>query len=327
MITYTSLEQVPANHPASVVAVGKFDGIHVGHQAMLRQLIDRSRALGCRAVVLTFPRHPLHLLDPAACPESLMSTEQRLEALAQLGVDAVVMVPFDHTFAALSPEAFCTDVLRDRVAVREVLVGEDFRYGSGGGGNVETLAMSGTALGFTVHVVGDVVFPQAGEQLRKVSSSMIRGLLEVGDVAAAARALGQEHRVRGEVVHGAKRGRELGFPTANLPEVPAGFVPADGVYAAWLHWGERRFPAAVSIGTNPTFHDVTRRQIEAHVIDHTLDLYGQVVEVAFVERLRGMVAYTTLPALIEQMHADVQRCRVVLGAAGEDAPAAVLGDA
>lgn len=325
MIVFRSPAEVPAGFGPSVVAIGKFDGVHTGHRAV----IDRARvdaATGdARVVAVTFDRNPLALLRPEICPENLIGVHQKLAQLELAGVDATLMLTFDRALADLTPREFVEHVLVDALDVRVVLVGEDFRFGRGGAGNPEVLRELGAEFGFDVEVVADVRATEGG---RRVSSTWVREALAEGDVATAGRLLGRSPSVWGEVVHGLKRGRELGFPTANLSTEREGFVPADGVYAGWLidegpvgvgdGRGERarrsiRYPAAISVGTNPTFDDVLVRQVEAYVLDETdLDLYGHRVEVQFEDRIRGMVAFRGIEALIAQMADDVARVRAQL---------------
>ena len=308
MKTYKGLDAVPAGFGPSAVTIGKFDGVHRGHRAV----IDRIRSIAAegdlRAVVVTFDRNPLALLAPDKCPDSLVSVRQKLELLATTGVDATVMLPFDRALASVPATEFVERVLVDTLQAKAVLVGSDFRYGARGAGDVALLQDLGTKFGFTVEVVDDV----RPEGERRVSSTWIRELLADGDVRHATRLLGHTPAVSGIVVHGAKRGRELGYPTANLSPESEGLIPADGVYAGWLTDAGTRYPAAISVGNNPTFEGVAKKQVEAYVLDRELDLYDHVVDVEFVERLRGMVAFTNIPDLIDTMHADVDRAREIL---------------
>ncbi len=317
MIVFRDPAEVPAGFGPSVVAIGKFDGVHSGHRAV----IDRARVTatdaGARVVAVTFDRNPLSLLRPERCPEALVSVDQKIALLGDAGVDAVLVLRFDETLAALGPTEFAQHVLVDALGAVCVMVGDDFRFGRGGAGDPASLAEFGRTHGFTVDVVSDV---QGGG--RRVSSTWVRELLEAGQVEDAARLLGRPHAVRAEVVHGLKRGRELGYPTANLAPAAEGFVPADGVYAGWLvdegtdaggFAPATRYPAAISVGTNPTFDDVPVRQIEAYVLDETdLDLYGHTVQVQFTRRIRGMVRFDGIEALIAQMDADVAAVRSAL---------------
>ncbi|GAA3591445.1 bifunctional riboflavin kinase/FAD synthetase [Klugiella xanthotipulae] len=309
MRVFTSLAEVPASLPRSVVAVGKFDAVHLGHRRILRHLRTIARERSLDAVVFTFSNNPLSIVKPEVCPLPLLSPQQKLDLIAEQDIDTTVMVPFDAELAAQSPEEFVGRILCDRLHVSHVLVGADFRFGRHGAGTVGVLTDLGERLGFTVEVVEDVV--AATDQ--KVSATLIRESLGRGEVARAATLLGRAHRVRGPVVHGAQRGRELGFPTANLGPDAEGLVPDDGVYAGWLMTEGERFPAAISVGTNPTFDDVVVRQVEVYVIDRAIDLYDRVVEVEFVDRLRGMVAFDSREALIAQMTDDVAQTRRLLG--------------
>ncbi len=313
MIVFRSPEEVPSDFGPSAVAIGKFDGVHIGHRAVIDRLNEAAAASGSRSVVVTFDRNPLAVLRPDRCPENVVTVDRKLELLSELGIDATLVLTFDEQLAARSADDFVTDILVDALQASTVLVGEDFRFGNRGAGTPELLRELGPRDGFTVEVVDDVYLPGS---TRRVSSSWIRELLMHGDVTAAARVLGRNPDVRGEVVHGLKRGRELGFPTANLSTIVDAFVPADGVYAGWLvdHDTGIRHPSAISVGTNPTFDDVLVRQVEAHVLGETgLDLYGHDVTVEFVERLRGMVAFEGIEKLMEQMAADVTDAARVLG--------------
>ncbi|MEV4667045.1 bifunctional riboflavin kinase/FAD synthetase [Microbacterium sp. LWO12-1.2] len=312
MIVFRDPEKIPADFGPSAVAIGKFDGVHAGHRAVIARLNERAAATGTRAVAVTFDRNPLAILRPDRCPENVVTVERKLELLGELGLDATLVLTFDEELAARSAEDFVVDILVGALRVSTVLVGEDFRFGRGGAGTPELLRALGPRFGFEVEVVDDVYLPGSP---RRVSSTWIRELLIEGDVSGASRVLGRNPDVRGVVVHGLKRGRELGFPTANLSPIVDAFVPADGVYAGWLvdHDTGIRHPSAISVGTNPTFDDVLVRQVEAHVLGETgLDLYGHDVTVEFVERLRGMVAFEGMEKLSEQMADDVQVAARVL---------------
>jgi riboflavin kinase/FMN adenylyltransferase len=342
VIVFRDPREVPAGFGPSVVAIGKFDGVHSGHRAVIDRARVDAAASGARVVAVTFDRNPLALLRPEICPDSLVGVEQKLRLLADAGVDATLMLTFDRALADLGAREFVEHVLVGALGVRVVMVGADFRFGRGGAGNPDLLRELGPEFGFEVDVVDDVRAIDAG---RRVSSTWVRELLDAGEVADATRLLGRPHSVRGEVVHGLKRGRELGFPTANLSPDLEGFVPAEGVYAGWLVDEGRpqdgagptrpeaprgapaprgggvgtephrsvRYPAAISIGTNPTFDDVDVRQVEAYVLDETdLDLYDHVVEIEFVARIRGMVAFEGVDALVAQMTDDIVQVRRAL---------------
>ena len=310
MKTFKGLDAVPEGFGPSAVTIGKFDGVHNGHRAVIDRLRRIARADDLRSVVVTFDRNPLALLAPDKCPDPLVSVRQKLELLGSTGIDATLLLPFDRALASVPATEFVERVLVDTLGAKAVLVGSDFRYGARGAGDVALLQDLGHTFGFTVEVVDDVR-PEDG---RRVSSTWIRELLAEGDVAHAARLLGHAPTVSGIVVHGAKRGRELGFPTANLTPESEGLIPADGVYAGWLTDAGTRYPAAISVGDNPTFEGVPKKQVEAYVLDRELDLYDHVVDVEFVERLRGMVAFTSIPDLVETIRGDVERAREILAA-------------
>lgn len=306
---YTSLAQVPTDFGPSAVTFGKFDGIHVGHRGVIADLVLLAETRSLTPTVLTFDRNPLSLLAPERCPESVISRRQKRELLELAGVDAVLEIAFDREFSRRTAEDFVDRVIVGTLHAQLVLVGPETRFGAGGAGTFDTLVALGEARGVEVRSHGLVSTGDA----QVVSSTRIRALLADGDVVGATRLLGRVPSVRAEVVHGQRRGRELGYPTANLSPDLEGFIPADGVYAGYLTWRGRRMPAAISIGDNPTFEGVPARQVEAYVIDEDLDLYDEVVEVEFVERLRGQLKFDSLEPLIAQMAHDTQRARELLG--------------
>lgn len=306
----------------AVVTIGNFDGVHRGHQAVLGRVVQLARADGRAAIAVTFDPHPAQVHRPDEAPELLTGLEDRLDLLARTGLDGALVLPYTLDLAALTPEEFVSRYLVEGLRARTVVVGHDVRFGKGNSGSLATMVELGGTHGFEVVAVDDVgeCRPHPGG-LPRWSSSAARALLAEGDVAGAADVLGRPHRVRGVVVHGDARGRELGFPTANLGAVQ-GMVPADGVYAGRLRRPElaareprhpgRVLPAAVSIGTNPTFDGVERR-VEAYVLDRDdLDLYGEQVVVELVERLRPTVRFESVGALVEQMHVDVDQARALL---------------
>ena len=308
MITFRRVADIPESFGRTAVTIGKFDGVHAGHRAVIRRLKEAAEERELQSVVVTFDRHPLALLAPEKCPPALVGNDQKLDLLADTGIDAALLLSFDRELSQLSPEDFVTTILSGALKASLVLVGTDFRFGHRGAGDVAMLRELGTRHGFEVETIADVT-PLDG---RRVSSTWIRELLADGRVSEAARLLGHDPAVRGVVVHGAKRGRELGYPTANLSPDSDGLIPADGVYAGWLRVGSQRFPAAISVGNNPTFDGVPQKQVEAFVLDQDIDLYDQVVEVQFVERIRGMVAFTGIEPLKVQMADDVERVRQIL---------------
>jgi riboflavin kinase/FMN adenylyltransferase len=313
MKAYYSLADVPRPFGPAAVTIGKFDGVHAGHRAVIAELIEVARRRDLTSVVITFDRHPLAQLDPAHRPDSLIGNAQRLELLEETGVDVTIFLPFDAALAAMTPREFVETVLAGICRTAVVMVGEDFRFGAKGKGTIDTLRELGGEFGFDVDLIPEVR-PGDDEEggARKVSSTWIRELLAAGDVERAGELLGRVPTLRGMVVHGAKRGRELGYPTANLSPDSEGLIPDDGVYAGWLTDAGRRYPAAISVGNNPTFAGVPQKQVEAYVIDEELDLYDHVVDVSFVTRIRGQVAFTGIEPLIAQMDDDVSTARRLL---------------
>ncbi|CAM3593245.1 bifunctional riboflavin kinase/FAD synthetase [Isoptericola cucumis] len=324
MLVFTDLEQVPGGFGPSVVTIGNFDGVHRGHQAVLERLVRLARADGRQAVALTFDPHPAVVHRPDSAPDLLTGLTDRLDLLARTGLDAVLVAPYTLELAAQTPEEFVTRYLVDGLGARSVVVGHDVRFGKGNVGTLATMVELGREHGFEVVAIDDVgdCLPAADGAGQRWSSSAARALLAEGDVAQAAEILGRPHRVRGTVVHGDARGRELGFPTANLGGIE-GMVPADGVYAGRLlrpglaqaepGHPDADLPAAISIGTNPTFDGVERR-VEAYVLDRTdLDLYGEPVVLELVERLRPTLRFDGIDPLVAQMRTDVDRARAILG--------------
>lgn len=319
MQRWNGIDDVPAGFGPSVVTIGNFDGVHRGHQAVLARLVERAREQDLRAVAITFAPHPLEVLFPERAPTQLDTLEHRLELMAGTGLDAVLVMEFTRELATWSPERFVRDVLVDVLGARLVVVGRDTRFGHRNSGDVTTLRTLGEQLGFAVELLEDLgVVDSVHPTGRRWSSTWVRALVAAGEVAEAATVLGRPTRVTGTVVHGDHRGRELGFPTANLSGASVGVVPADGVYAGRLvrlaedGTARDRMPAAISIGTNPTF-DGQDRRVEAYVLDRDdLELYGETVAVEFVDRLRPTLRFTDIDALVRQMKADVEQCRQVL---------------
>jgi len=301
-----------------VVTLGNFDGVHRGHQSLLDAVARLARERGQRSVAVTFDPHPVAVLHPERAPEQIIDPDYRMTLMAHCGLDATVMLPFTHEFAQLGPEEFVRDVLVQALGAAVLVVGQDTRFGVGNSGDVGTLRELGAAYGFEVRIHEIAGDQEQGRRLW--SSSAVRDSLRTGRVDVAAEILGRLHRVSGTVVHGHHRGRELGYPTANLGADRVGMVPADGVYAGWVERvdrargdEDRRLPAAISVGTNPTFTDVPERTVEAYVLDRLdLDLYHETVGVDFVCRLRDNLRFDSVDELREQMARDVAVCRSVL---------------
>lgn len=314
MQVWRSLDEVGrAGVDGCVLSIGVFDGVHRGHQEVLaiaRALADARRL---PLVVLTFDPHPMAVVRPGAEPPAVTSLRHRLQLLGTAGADAVLVLPFDRDMAAMSAEDFVQDVLVTRLRAAVVVVGEDFRFGHRARGDIELLSDLGLVHGFDAIGVGPV-----GSGGDRWSSTEVRRRVQDGDVAGARRILGHWFCVEGAVVPGDRRGRALGYPTANLALEPGQLLPSDGVYAGFVEVlgdGPDR-PAAISVGTNPTF-DGTHRRVEAYVLDaDDLELYGRSLAVRFVERLRGQVRFDDVEALRVQMADDVARTRQVLDGLG-----------
>lgn len=317
---FRGLGEVPPDFGPSAVAIGKFDGVHLGHRAVVGRLAREAAVRNLVPTVLTFDRNPLALLDPERCPRPLLDSSERASLLGEAGADAVIEVVFDREFSALPAERFVDEVLVGIAGARLVLAGRDLRFGAGGRGDLARLEQLAGARGLEVLMVDDVV---AADGVR-ASSTRIRALLDAGDPAAAAALLGRLPRVRGPIVHGEQRGRTLGYRTANLSSEYRGHLPRDGVYAAWVSVdggvsadgradAGTRHGAAVSIGDNPTFVGGAPHQLEAHLLDAELDLYGREVTVEFVDYLRPMHRFASADALVEQMHLDETSIRSTLG--------------
>jgi len=300
------LEDIPEDWGRSVVTIGSYDGVHRGHQLIIGRAVARARELGVPAVVVTFDPHPSEVVRPGSHPPLLASHQRRAELMTALGVDAVLILPFTQEFSRLTPADFVVKVLVDKLHARVVVEGPNFRFGHRAAGNVDSLRELGATYDYEVEVI-DLYERGAAGGGEPFSSTLVRRLVAEGDVTGAMEVLGRPHRVEGVVVRGAQRGRELGFPTANLETLPHTAIPADGVYAGWLTAEGESMPAAISVGTNPQF-DGTERTVEAYAIDRVgLDLYGLHVEVDFLAFLRGQEKFDSIEALLERMAADVKR--------------------
>jgi len=306
MRLYLSLEQVEtAPLSGRAVAIGVFDGVHRGHQRILKQAVERAAATGAVSTAVTFYPHPEAVLRPRCAPRMLTSLERKAALLEELGLDEVVVVRFDEGFARLSPESFCRAVLSDHLGAQVVYVGENFRFGHHGAGAAADLAEYGSTHGFEVRAVSLV--EEGGEV---ISSTRIRALLHGGQVREAARLLGRPHRLEGTVASGAGRGRGLDAPTANLPADRDMALPRSGVYATFSTIdGTEPHPSVTSVGTNPTFESGRKIRIETLLLDYSGDLYGRHLAVDFVDRIRGQHAFPDADSLARQIKDDVAQAR------------------
>jgi riboflavin kinase/FMN adenylyltransferase len=299
---------VSARRPAAVT-IGTFDGVHLGHRALLEATLEASAARDLTSVVLTWDRHPAMTLRPEAAPPLLTTTERRLQLLDGSGVSEVAVLPFDRALSRLAPEDFAARILAERLRARAVIVGRGWRFGHRARGDVALLEELGVSHGFEVHVQPLVT---VGEE--PVSSTRIRRLIDLGDLDTARALLGRCWDFDGTVVHGDHRGSGLGYPTANLLLDPALVRPARGIYAGLARWGESSYPAAVSIGVNPQFGGEPGRsplRVEAYLLDFSGDLYGEVLRVELRVKLRDERAFDTVEQLVAQMDLDVQATRAL----------------
>ena len=309
MLSINSIDSLPKDFGSTVVTIGKFDGIHLGHHALLAETLAIAEEHLLAPVVVTFDRHPGAVLIPSYELSPLIGPHQKKELLDEAGIELVVTLAFDEALANLSAKQFVEEILVKSLLAKAVVVGGDFKFGVGQSGNIDTLRELGAEYGFSVRVVESVEV-----EGKRVSTTLIRDLLSEGLVKEAAKLLGRLHATRGEVEHGLKIGRELGFPTANISRAAEGFLPKDGVYAGWLFdvYGER-YPAALSIGINDTISAVPRL-LEVHVLDRRdLDLYDQQVNVEYVEFIRPSFKFSGVEELIISINADLEKIRAILG--------------
>ena len=305
MTTVTFGFPAPGTLGPSHATIGSFDGIHRGHHALLKPLIAGARAAGAASVLVTFEPHPRCVIDPDHCPPLLTTLEEKTWLLDQLGLDHVVVIPFTRQIAALSAATFMERLLRG-IELRRIIVGENHRFGHGQRGDPALLRRLGARHGFTVEVAPTLV---RGRE--PISSSRIRRLVLLGQVRAAAQLLGRDYFIRSTVEHGAKRGRQLGFPTANLQIAPNKLLPANGIYAARVDLEDVTYAGALSVGFRPTFGG-SAVTVEVFILDFDADIYGRLLAGWFVQRLRGEKRYASVPALQQQMARDVENTRRIL---------------
>jgi riboflavin kinase / FMN adenylyltransferase len=296
------LDSVPPDARPSVVALGVFDGVHLGHRAILGTALDRARAAGLEAVACTFEPHPMEVLQPDRAPRPITTLDERLALIGGTGIDTVVVLAFTRELASIEPEAFVKDVLLERLRAREIVVGYNHRFGRGARGDARLLEDLAHRSGFLAHVVPPMTVDGSA-----VSSSEIRAALQRGDVTTAARFLGRPYAIAGTVMSGAGRGRTLGFPTANIASDRPVLV-ALGVYRGRVHVDGRQYSAVVNVGVRPTFGETTLA-VEAHLLDFSGDLYGRQVRLDFLERLRDEMRFPTVEDLKAQVSRDIAAAR------------------
>lgn len=295
----------PGAYRGGIVAIGNFDGVHRGHQAMIAQLCRRAREYRTSSVVLTFDPHPISLLRPEHTPPPLSTLERKQELLERCGVDCTIAYPTDHALLQLTPEEFFQRIVVGELAARGMVEGPNFFFGKDRAGDVRTLEAFCREAGMFLDVLAPIE-SSAG----MISSSAVRGLLKAGRVREAIELLGHPYQVSGRVVAGAQRGRAIGFPTANLEDVQT-LLPSEGVYAGVARVAERTYAAAIHLGPNPTFEDDARK-LEVHLIDFTGDLYGARLPVEFLCELRGVVRFDSTDALRRQLMEDISRVKTLV---------------
>jgi riboflavin kinase/FMN adenylyltransferase len=300
------LDEESRRLPFPIVTIGNFDGLHLGHQAVLSRMAERAHAVGGTVVVLTFDPHPLRVLAPHVELQFLSDADEKFTMLERSGVGVVVRLPFTTEFAAQSPADFMNEVLMKGLAARELFVGQNFRFGRNREGTIQTLLEAAPRLGFIIQALEPVMLHGV-----QVSSTRIRGLLQGGSVGEAAHMLGRPYVVKGKVVRGDGRGGELGFPTANLTPPEGRVLPADGVYATHVYYEKAAFTAVTYIGTRPTFGQGPRL-IETYLLEGDPELYGREIAVAFYEHLRPDRVFDSSDQLAQQIAVDVQQTREVL---------------
>jgi riboflavin kinase/FMN adenylyltransferase len=310
-VLFRNLDDLPASLHGGALSIGNFDGVHTGHAEIVGRLVRMARRLGAPAVVLTFDPHPARLLRPAEAPAPLTWTQRKAHLLAQLGAEAVVAYPTTPELLREEPREFFDQVVLGRLEARGMVEGRNFFFGRDRRGNVESLGRFCDEAGIPLEVVEPMT---AGESV--VSSSRIRRLISAGQIDEARRLLGRPHRIRGTVVRGRARGNRLGYPTANLDQIDV-LLPGEGIYAGRVQFPSAIYPAAVSVGPNPTFDDPALK-VEAFLLDYQGDLYGQTIEVDFLARLREIKRFDSAEGLVAQMARDVDETRRIAAAAASE---------
>ena len=305
MDVITDLGAFPKSPSPPIMTIGNFDGVHLGHQVIFRTLCQRAREIGGTSIVLTFDPHPLKVLAPERCPLLITPTPKKLSIIQGCGVDVVVCLPFTRELADLTPDVFVEDVLVGAIGIREIYVGYNFAFGKGRQGSIALLQELGQRHGFRVHIVEPIAL-----EGRVVSSSIIRQWIQQGQVDEAALFLGRLYSITGSVVEGYQKGRELGFPTANVRSTDE-LVPGRGVYAVMVDWREQRYEGVANIGFNPTFGR-TQLSVEIHLFNFSQQLYGEAVEVSFVKKIRDERAFPSVADLVKQIGQDVATAHTLL---------------
>ncbi len=305
MILITDLKNIQKKFDNSILTLGNFDGLHLGHQELVRMIIRRARETGALSMVVTFRPHPLKILAPDKCPPLISIYEEKIKLFERLGIDVLVKIPFTLEFSAMPPEDFVRDVLCGTLGAKEIFVGYNYRFGKGREGDIRTLRSLGETYGFTVREIEQIAF--GGEV---ISSTKIRTLLREGDVEHAAKLLGRTYTITGIVVKGDGRGKGLGFPTANIAPKHS-IIPADGVYAVRLVVREKVYDGIANIGLRPTFNKKVLA-IEVHVFDFDEDIYGEDISLYFIKKIREEKKFKGANALISQIKSDIETAKAIL---------------
>jgi riboflavin kinase/FMN adenylyltransferase len=312
MNVFNSIDEVGAGFQGAVVTIGNFDGVHRGHQYIFHKVNSEARRRHCKSLVITFEPHPKMVLHPERKPFYLItSLEEKVARIAETGVDGLLLIPFDMDFSLTAAGEFVNDILWDRLRIQKIYIGHDYTFGRGREGNEMFLAAAGERLGFAVEVIGAF---KVGDTV--ISSTLTRNLILAGRVAEAAAYLGRPYNLAGEVIVGHRRGRQLGFPTANLRPDKA-LVPARGIYAVRLLLEDRPLEGVMNIGYNPTFSDKAL-SVEVHIFDFDEDIYGRNLQVLFIDRIREEMKFDSPDALVAQIRRDVQQARGILSRTGDD---------
>jgi riboflavin kinase / FMN adenylyltransferase len=305
MILITDLQKITTKFTNSIITLGNFDGLHLGHQELLKMVIQRAREKSAVSLVVTFRPHPLKILAPEKCPPLISIYEEKIQLFEKLGIDVLVKIPFTRDFSAKSPEAFVKDILCETLGAKEIFVGYNYRFGKGRAGNIKTLKGLGERFGFTVREVEQVSLN--GEV---ISSTKIRELVRDGEVEHAAALLGRPYAITGIVVKGDGRGKGLGFPTANIAPKHE-IIPADGVYAVRLYVRDKFYDGIANIGLRPTF-DKKNLTIEVHVFDFNEDIYGEEISLYFIRKIREEIKFENADALTRQIRSDIETAKATL---------------
>lgn len=302
MQIFSTILNLTKRYPNAVVALGTFDGVHIGHQNIIKKAIELAREIHGTSIVFTFSNHPIGIISPKRCPLRIADNEYKEKLMEKLGVDVLVNIPFTESFLKLTPTEFL-NLLRENFSPRYIVVGPNYSFGYQGEGNPDFLTKAGDHFGFI-----PAIHPAVHVERRTVSSTKIRRLIAEGKIPEANQLLGIRFKLRGKVVYGDQRGRLLGFPTANLTIEPNRAIPNNGVYAVYTIVLEKRYDAIANIGTNPTFKGL-HRHIEVHILDFSEDIYGQEIEIEFIEKLRNEQPFRNAEELVEQIRLDIAKAR------------------